>query len=100
MPNGYWIARIAVSNPDQYAAYAQALPAVVERFGGRFLVAGGRFESVEGEARPRNVVIAFDDYEMARACWHSPDYAQVARLREGAAIVDVVIVEGFGPERR
>jgi uncharacterized protein (DUF1330 family) len=97
MPNGYWIARIAVSDPERYAAYAQALPAVVERFGGRFLVAGGRFEAVEGEARPRNVVIAFDDYETARACWDSPDYAEVARLREGAAVVDVVIVEGLGP---
>jgi uncharacterized protein (DUF1330 family) len=42
-------------------------------------------------------VIAFDDYETARACWHSPEYAEVARLREGGAAVDVVIVEGVGP---
>jgi uncharacterized protein (DUF1330 family) len=40
MPNGYWIARITVTDPDRYGAYAKALPAVVERFGGRFLVAG------------------------------------------------------------
>ena len=72
MPNGYWIARITVTEPEAYGAYAQALPAVVARFGGRFLVAGGHLEAVEGEARPRNVVIAFDDYETARACWHSP----------------------------
>ena len=97
MPNGYWIARITVTDPDCYGAYAKVLPAVVERFGGRFLVAGGRFEAVEGEAKPRNVVIAFDDYETARACWHSEEYAAVARLREGAAAVDVVIVEGAGP---
>ena len=97
MPNGYWIARIAVSNPERYGAYAQALPAVIERFGGRFLVAGGRLEAVEGEAKPRNVVIAFDDYETARACWHSAEYGDVARLREGAAAVDVVIVEGVSP---
>lgn len=97
MPNGYWIARIAVTNPEHYGAYAQALPMVIERFGGRFLVAGGRVEVVEGEAKQRNVVIAFDDYETARACWHSPEYAEVARLREGAAAVDVVIVEGVGP---
>ena len=94
MPNGYWIARIAVTNPERYGAYAAALPVVIERFGGRFLVVGGRFEAAEGDAKPRNVVIAFDDYETARACWHSPDYAEVARLREGAADVDVVIVEG------
>ncbi|GJD72502.1 DUF1330 domain-containing protein [Methylobacterium goesingense] len=97
MPNGYLIARITVTEPEAYGAYAQALPAVVARFGGRFLVAGGRLEAVAGEARPRNVVIVFDDYETARACWHSPDYAEVARLREGAATVDVVIVEGVDP---
>ena len=97
MPDGYWIARIMVTDPDRYGAYAKALPAVVERFGGRFLVAGGRFEAVEGEVKPRNVVIAFDDFETARACWQSEEYAAVARLREGAAAVDVVIVEGAGP---
>ncbi|MBX9931363.1 MAG: DUF1330 domain-containing protein [Methylobacterium sp.] len=97
MPNGYWIARITVTDPERYGAYAEALPAFVERFGGRFLVVGGRYDAVEGEGRPRNVVIVFDDYEMARACWHSPDYAEVARLRQGSASVDVVIVEGVGP---
>lgn len=97
MPNGYWIARITVTDPARYAPYAEALPAVVERFGGRFLVVGGRLEAAEGEARSRNVVIAFDDYETARTCWHSPEYVEVAQLREGAAVVDVVIVEGVGP---
>src|SRR5690349_12502937 len=97
MPNGYWIARVAVTDTERYSAYARALPSVIARFGGRFLVAGGQFEAVEGEAKPRNVVIAFDDYETARACWHSAEYAEVARLREGAAAVDVVIVEGAGP---
>jgi len=94
MANGYWIARIAVTDPARYSAYAEALPAVIERFGGRFLVAGGRFKAVEGEVKSRNVVIAFNDFETARACWHSPEYAAVASLREDAASVDVVIVEG------
>ena len=94
MPNGYWIARITVTDPERYRAYVQALPSHIERFGGRFLVAGGRFEAAEGEAKPRNVVIAFNDFETARACWRSAEYAEVARLREGAAAVDVVIVEG------
>jgi len=96
MPKGYWVARIDVTDAERYGAYARALPAHVARFGGRFLVVGGRFEAAEGEARPRTVVVEFDDYETARACWRSPEYAEVARLREGAAEVDVVIVEGAG----
>lgn len=94
MANGYWIARIAVTDPVRYGAYAEALLAVIKRFGGRFLAAGGRLEAVEGEVKPRNVLIAFDDFETACACWHSPEYGEVASLREDAAAVDVVIVEG------
>jgi uncharacterized protein (DUF1330 family) len=97
MPKGYWVARIDVTDPERYGAYARALPAHIERFGGRFLVVGGRYEAVEGEARSRNVVIEFDSYEAARSCWHGPEYAEVTRLRDGAATVDVVIVEGAGP---
>ncbi|MEE7475102.1 DUF1330 domain-containing protein [Methylobacterium hispanicum] len=96
MPNGYWIARIAVTDPERYGAYVRALPAVVERFGGRFLVFGGSQDAVEGDVKPRNVVVAFDDYETARTCWQSQEYAKVAKLRAGAAEVDVVIVEGVG----
>ena len=98
MPKGYWIARIHVTDPDRYSAYAKALPAVIDQFGGCFLVAGGRFEAAEGDVKPRSVVIVFDDYETARACWHSDEYAAVARLREGAACVDVVVVEGTGTQ--
>jgi len=95
MPNGYWIARIAVTNPERYGAYAQALPAVIERFGGRFLVAGGQIEAVEGDAKPRNVLIAFDDFETARACWHSAEYAD-ARSTDGLVLVlfDLLFLNG------
>ncbi len=94
MPKGYWIARVAVSDPGRYAAYAQALPRVVEDFGGRFLVAGSPAEVPEGEARERNVVIEFPDLATAKACWHSPAYETAAALRIGTAIVDVIIIEG------
>jgi uncharacterized protein (DUF1330 family) len=61
MPNGYWIARIEVTDGDRYSEYAEALPAVITRFGGHFLVAGGRCETSEGQSKPRNVIISFED---------------------------------------
>ena len=51
MPHGYWITRITVTNPEHYGAYAQALPAVIKRFGGQFLIAGGRLEAVDAKRR-------------------------------------------------
>ncbi len=94
-PRGYWIARVDVVDAARYQAYALALPAVLAAHGGRILLAGGRAETAEGEARQRNVVVEFDSYDAARACWDSQDYRGVAERRRGAAIVDVVIVEGL-----
>ena len=55
-------------------------------------------EVVEGKARSRIVVIEFPSYEAALACYRSPDYQAVKKLREGKAEVDLIIVEGYdGP---
>jgi uncharacterized protein (DUF1330 family) len=46
---GYWIAHVDVTDPDGYQAYMTADMVPFGRFGGRFLVRGGRHEVVEGE---------------------------------------------------
>ena len=49
--------RVDVRNDDDYKAYAAANPAIFKKFGGRYVVRGGKFTGVEGESRSRNVVI-------------------------------------------
>ena len=44
------IARIDVTDPEEYAIYAGQTVALAEKFGGRFLVKGGPQEVIEGEA--------------------------------------------------
>ena len=73
MSKGYWIARVDVADAEQFKKYAAANAAPIARFGGRFLVRGGRFETPEGASRTRNVVVEFPSYEAALDCWHSPD---------------------------
>ena len=68
---------------------------VFGRFGGRFLVRGGRHEIKEGHARSRTVVIEFPSYEVALECYRSPDYQAAAKLRAGKAEFDLVVIEGF-----
>ena len=59
----------------------------------------GKHEVVEGEGRPRNVVIEFADYASALACYHSPEYAAAKALRMGAASIDITVIEGYeGPQ--
>ncbi len=99
MPRGYWIARVDISDPDAYKRYAEANAAAFAKYGARFIVRAGRFESVEGEARGRNVVIEFPSYEAALECYRSPEYTAAVAHREGAAVADIIVIEGYdGPQ--
>ena len=94
MAKAYWIGHATITDPDAYDRYRQANAAAFARFGGRFLVRGGPQQVVEGEARPRSVVIEFPDLDAALACYDSPDYRAAMAHRDGAAWLDLVIVEG------
>ncbi len=99
MAKGYWIARVTVTDPERYKGYTEANAAAFKKFGGRFLVRGGKSEAVIGEGRDRNVVIEFADYETALACFHSPEYQHAVEVRGDSAEVDLVVVEGYdGPQ--
>ncbi|MHA6159903.1 DUF1330 domain-containing protein [Pseudomonas sichuanensis] len=94
----YWIAHVDVSDPQQYQQYTQRAPAAFVAFGGRFLARGGRSEAMEGRPTPqRSVVIEFDSYEQALACYRSDLYQEACRHRQGVAKAEVIIVEGFEP---
>ncbi|RDW13217.1 DUF1330 domain-containing protein [Paracoccus thiocyanatus] len=95
MPKAYWIAHVTVDDPAAYEAYRQANAAVFARYGARFLVRGGPQDVVEGQMRPRTVVIEFADLETARACYHSPEYRAALALRQPCSIADLAIVEGW-----
>ncbi len=95
MARGYWIAQIDVTDPERYRDYIAANRAAFEKYGGRFLVRGGRAEVVEGQARTRIVVIEFPSFEAAHACHDSPEYAAAKAIREAASVGDLVIAEGW-----
>ncbi len=95
MPKAYWIARVDVHNMDGYKEYVARNGAVFSKFGAKFLVRGGRFETREGTSRTRNVVLEFKDYETALACYNSPEYTDLVALRKPHAESDLVIIEGY-----
>ncbi len=97
MPKAYWIGHVTVTDPEAYQAYRQANAAAFARYGGRFLVRGGAQQVVEGNLRPRTVVIEFPDLAAARACYDSPEYRAALALRLPVSLADLMIVEGCGP---
>ncbi len=94
MAKGYWIAHVSVADEVRYEDYKKANALAFSKYGARFLVRGGRFESVEGQARDRHVVIEFDSYEQALACYNSPEYADAIEIRKRYSDGEVIIIEG------
>ena len=92
---GYIFVQTEVSDSDQYDIYKQAVPAVIEQYDGRFIVRGGDMETLEGAfGGPRVVILEFPSAERAREFWDSAEYAEVKKLREGAAKMTAVLIEG------
>ena len=94
MAKGYWMFHVTVNDADTYKKYIERDGPAFAKHGARFLVRGGEFQSVEGEARQRHVIIEFDSYETALACYHSPEYKSAAEFRHASAIADLVIIKG------
>jgi uncharacterized protein (DUF1330 family) len=95
MPKGYWIVRVDVTDHEKFRAYAQANNEALSKYGARFLVRAGEFSVAEGETRTRNTIVEFPSYQAALDCWHFPEYQAAMQLRLPAAIMDLVIIEGY-----
>ena len=96
MAKGYLIARITVTDPDHYPVYAKLAGEAMAKYGGKPVVRGGRYEAMDGEARPRNVIIEFESFERAREY-----HAHVThRHRHGVAVHHHQASRGIDHEAR
>ena len=92
----YLIANISITDPGRYPEYRAGVPAVLAKYGGRFLIRGGKVHPLESELGfDRCVVIEFPSVEAARAFYDSPEYAPLLKLRLETTQSKVAIVEGF-----
>lgn len=94
MPKAYWIVRVSVRQPERYPDYLAAARPAFEKFGAKFIVRGGAFELMEGEARERNVVVEFADRETAMACYRSAEYQNAKAIRQQIADADFIVIDG------
>jgi uncharacterized protein (DUF1330 family) len=91
---GYWMAMIDVRDPDVYRQYIEANAKAFAKYGATFPVRAGRYSNPEGPTGNRHVVVEFDSYETALACYQSPEYRDALKFRLAASTGHFVIVEG------
>jgi uncharacterized protein (DUF1330 family) len=90
------IAEIEVTDPDGYEEYRRAVPATIERYGGKYLARGGAVEVLEGDRQPgRIVVLEFESAERARAWWSSQEYSGPKRIRQKTSTARLILVDGL-----
>lgn len=94
MPKGYIIGHITVNNPEAYQEYVTRDTPILEGYGGRFIVRGGRSEAPEEPMKDRHVVIEFESFEAARRAYFSEEYQEVLQIRLKNASSDIILVEG------
>ena len=98
MVPGYVVAEVDVTDPATFAKYAAKAPGTIAQYGGHYVIRGGKFDSIEGDAPKRFVVIQFDSVEKAKAWEDSPEYNAIKPIRHSSAKSRVFIIEGAGAQ--
>lgn len=91
----YFIVNIRITDRKRFHRYSQAAPAVVEHYGGRYIVRGGDLEILEGDWQPELlVVLEFPSMALARRFYESEEYRPLLALRQASTESQVVLVDG------
>ena len=96
----YLVVEAVITDREKFVAYTRQVPALVAQFGGEYVVLGGEAEALEGDwGDVRLVVHRWPDMAAARRFWHSPEYKDARKLREGAGEFRVMLLEGRDQEQ-
>ena len=92
----YVVVQVEVEDPVRYEDYKVMVPPSLAPFGGRFLVRGGKVETLEGDWAPKRfVMVEFHSLENAKAWWASEEYKDAKALRQATSKTQMIVVEGF-----
>ncbi len=91
----YIIVDIDVVDPAGYEKYKKLAGATVEKYGGKYIVRGGKNEVLEGDWNPKRVVVLqFDSMERAKSWLNSVEYREPRKMRHRTAKANMIVVEG------
>jgi uncharacterized protein (DUF1330 family) len=92
----YIIVEIEIIDPVGYEEYKRQAAATVEEYGGKYIVRGGACETLEGDWKPKRIVVLqFDNMEDAKAWLSSPEYLEPRKQRHRTAKTRMILVEGL-----
>ena len=91
----YIIVDIDIHDAARFDEYRKRVPATIEKYGGKFLVRGGKFEKLEGTWEPtRLVLLEFPSMDQAKRWYDSEEYREPKALRLKTSKGNLILVEG------
>ena len=95
MKKAYWIAKYKqINSQEALAKYAEKAKNIIESFGGKALVRGGKYITFEGDDFIRTVIWEFQNIDIATKCHDSKDYQEAWSLAKNTTTRDLMIIEG------
>lgn len=86
---------INVHDPVQYEEYKKLAAPTVTLHGGKYIVRGGKVETLEGKWAPtRLVILEFPTVDQAKAWLNSPEYSPIRKIRHATSTSEMIVVEG------
>ncbi len=91
----YLVLDLTIHDLPAFRPYIAAIPAFIEKHGGRYIVRGVEPTSMEGNWRPElMVVLEFPARENAQAFLADPDCQDLFRIRHETTTSRLVLVDG------
>jgi len=97
--SAYIIVEIDVVDPVGYEDYKKLAGATVEKYGGKYIVRGGKTEVLEGDWKPKRIVmLEFESADRAREWLNCEEYREPRKMRHRTAKTNMILVQGHaGP---
>ena len=97
MKKGYLMAVVDVSDSAAYKEYTDRTPALIEKYGGRFISRSSIYKVLEGSFGDKRIVLVeFDSPEIVDQMYQSEEYQAIKHYRKDAAsCTELVILEGY-----
>jgi uncharacterized protein (DUF1330 family) len=93
--SAYVIVEIDILDPGGYEEYKKLAGATVEKYGGEYIVRGGRAEVLEGDWNPKRIVVLkFESMQRAKDWLNGEEYSEPRKMRHRTAKTNMIVVEG------
>jgi len=93
--SAYVIVEIDVVDPTGYEEYKKLAGATVEKYGGKYIVRGGATETLEGDWKPKRIVVLeFESMQRAKEWLNCEEYREPRKMRHRSAKTKMILTEG------